>query len=237
MKGEPLIALHGNLGRVDDWAGLGWENVRAVDLWAHAHRSFDEFADVLAERITAPGERPWLVGYSLGGRLALHALASHPDRWSGAVVVSAHPGLRSETEREARRAADEAWARRAETLPWAEFLREWDAQAVLADSAPPAGREELASRREAVADAFRNWSLGRQADLRPALGRFERPVLWLTGEGDAKFRRLGEEMAERMPRCRHGVAEGWGHRVPAAAIAEAVRAWPEGPDGAFRAQG
>ncbi|MCX6865074.1 MAG: hypothetical protein NTV46_02435, partial [Verrucomicrobia bacterium] len=77
-----------------------------------------------------------LLGYSMGGRLALHALLEENPPWQAAIIVSAHPGLEAEAERETRRTADAAWAHQALTGNWQEFLAAWDAQPMLGITAP-----------------------------------------------------------------------------------------------------
>lgn len=204
-----IVALHGNLGAPQDWDALGISGIRAVDLWQYSNRSFAEFA----HEISHGDERPVLAGYSLGGRLALHAMAAYPERWSGAVIVSAHPGLPCVEDRIARRSSDATWAQRARELPWSEFLERWNAQPVLADSGISDGQDALESRRKAIASAFENWSLGLQEDLRPRLKRFSHPVLWVTGERDTKFTEIGREMAEVFSDYRHEIIPDCGHRV------------------------
>ena len=152
----------------------------------------------------------------MGGRLALHALLEDSRAWGGLVVVSAHPGLQDERERLLRMALDAEWAGKALTLPWAEFLRQWEAQSVLQGTCvvPLADRIALESRREAVARGFTSWSLGKQADLRSSLKKVDCPVAWLSGERDRKYTILAEELRGVM---RGGLQFGpldAGHRVP-----------------------
>ena len=225
MPGYQILALHGNLGLPDDWDVLGLPELRKMDLWDHADLSFLEFAHELATNLSAGMERPILAGYSLGGRLALHAMAIHPERWGGAVIASAHPGLRSGEERAARRASDREWANRARELPWEEFLELWNRQSVFAEPGPSPSALALESRRESVALAFETWSLGRQDDLRSHLRRFRAPVLWVTGEEDEKFTALGREMESVFPDYRHEVLPGHGHRVLGEPLAEIVSNW------------
>ncbi len=210
-----ILALHGNLGSPEDWSAAGLPAMRAVDLWDFAELDFHEFAAELAGPLSAGMERPTLVGYSLGGRLALHALALHPQRWGGAVVLAAHPGLRSVEERIARRRSDADWAERARTWPWGEFLADWNGQALFdeASEALLARQHALEARREAVAAAFERWSLGRQADLRPALRAYVGPVRWITGARDGKFTRIAGEMAKVFPDFHHHIVPGRGHRL------------------------
>lgn len=215
MSAPPLVALHGNLGTTADWVLPGGPDIHPVDLWGHVDLDLDGFATALAGPLSEGLEKPILAGYSLGGRLALHALAAFPDRWSGAVIVSAHPGLCCVEDRIARRASDAIWADRARTMGWGAFLDQWNAQTLFGEvsSMLRARQESLEARREAVARAFETWSLGRQDDLRSRLRRFVGPVLWITGENDARFTRLGAEMAAVFPDFRHVVVPGVGHRV------------------------
>lgn len=159
----------------------------------------------------SPVSRRVLVGYSMGARLALHALLDGGP-WEAAVLVAPHPGLESEAARAARRELDAEWAARALSGDWREFLALWNAQPVLADSArlPDAG--EL--RRREVARSFIDWSLGAQDPLWDRLGEIRCPVLWVVGARDAKFRALGERAAGLLPRGELWVAPDAGHRVP-----------------------
>lgn len=211
----PILALHGNLGSTADWERVDVAGLRAVDLWDHSEMGFHEFAEALAGSLSVGMEKPILAGYSLGGRLALHALAAFPERWSGAVILAAHPGLSCVEDRLARRSSDSIWARWARELPWEEFLDRWNAQPLFGKpSGELLGRQmALESRREAVAAALEMWSLGRQEDLRASLGRFSGPILWLTGEKDGRFTRLGEEMAATYPAIRQVVVPDIDHRV------------------------
>ncbi len=222
-----ILALHGNLGSPADWEGLGLPGLRAVDLWEHTGSGFREFAEALAGPLSEGMEKPLLAGYSLGGRLALHALALRPERWGGAVIVSAHPGLCCVEDRLARTASDAIWAERARDWAWEDFLASWNGQPLL--GTPAEGLLErqraLESRRAEVAAAFETWSLGRQEDLRRALRVFSGPVLWITGEGDGRYTRIGEGMAEVFSDFRHVVVPGCGHRVleeGGATVAQAI---------------
>jgi 2-succinyl-6-hydroxy-2,4-cyclohexadiene-1-carboxylate synthase len=210
-----ILALHGNLGTRADWALAGLPDIRPIDLWDHVHLGFDDFAATLAGPLSAGLEAPILGGYSLGGRLALHALAAFPDRWGGAVILSAHPGLCGVEDRLARHRSDAIWANRAREMDWSDFLERWNAQPLLG-GVSPALRDrqlDLEPRRKAIATAFETWSLGRQEDLRGRLSRFVGPVIWITGADDVRFSRLGAEMAKVFSDFRHVVLSGVGHRV------------------------
>lgn len=227
-----IWALHGAVGMAGDWDSLAralaadGQVLRGVDLWRFlmcepmGMRMFARAFNSEVERAGGDDKRI-LLGYSMGGRLALHVLLDRPELWSGAVICSAHPGLSDAGEKVQRLAKDAEWAGRAlraRPEDWLEFLELWNGQGVLGGTAPEGlemkDRGPLKMRREAVARSFMDWSLGGQEDLLNELGGLDLPVRWVVGAEDEKFAALGERAVSFLPKgelCR--VAEA-GHRVP-----------------------
>lgn len=215
-------ALHGAVGRAADWRGFAaamrsaGEQVRRLDLWRFLDccpLPLEKFGGTLATEISRVDPAPVLVGYSMGGRLALHALLARPNLWKAAVIVSAHPGLADEEQRRQRRKLDTRWSALALKGEWADFLDQWQGQAVLEGGEMPE-RASLKDRRASIARSFVDWSLGAQKDLAPRLHEIPCPILWLTGGRDAKFTGLAEAAVPRFPRGKHTVMPGCGHRLP-----------------------
>jgi len=221
--------LHGAVGLASDWRGVGKQlathgiGSRAVDLWRFLDccpMPLDEFGVALSAEAVGEVSRGIgrvLVGYSMGGRLALHALLADPTPWQAAVIVSAHPGLEDEGERAGRRAADADWASRALMGDWASFLHDWEMQPVLAGAVidDTTGRaSRLSQRRREIARSFVDWSLGAQQPLWQRLAEIHIPVLWITGADDGKFTALARRAVALMPNAEHLVIDGAGHRVP-----------------------
>ena len=220
--------LHGAVGSAGDWrefaAAMSANSIasRAVDLWrflACEPMSLTRFGEALnaeANDVSAGRAKRVLVGYSMGGRLALHALARTDSPWDAAVIVSVHPGLEDADERRARLVQDAGWAAQAFGGDWQKFLDEWNAQSVLAGEAPrdAEASARLVMRRREIARSFVDWSLGAQEPMWGELGRIKIPVLWVAGERDEKFHGLGERAVSQMPQARLAVAPGAGHRVP-----------------------
>lgn len=220
--------LHGAVGLAADWRGLAKQlassgiGSRAVDLWRFLDcclMPLPDFgkalnADASGEVFRGSGRA--LLGYSMGGRMALHALLENNHPWQAAVIVSAHPGLENEHERASRRARDAEWASRALTGNWQQFLDDWNAQPVLANASArdPQASGRLMQRRREIARSFVDWSLGAQEPLWDRLGEISIPVLWVAGENDPKFRALAERACALIPEATLAIAPAAGHRVP-----------------------
>lgn len=151
-------------------------------------------------------EQRVLVGYSMGGRLALQALADF-DR---AVIISS--GLNLEEGREQRRTRDEAWARRFESDPWDEVMRDWNAQPVFGGHVVE--RFERDYDRRKLASQLRENSPGILPPLGPRLHEIEIPVLWVVGERDAAYVEIGKRAVSLLPNAELWICPNAGHRVP-----------------------
>ena len=220
--------LHGAVGLAADWRGLAKQlagsgiGSRAVDLWRFLDccpMPLNDFgralnADASGEVFRGSGRA--LLGYSMGGRMALHALLEEAHPWQAAVIVSANPGLENDREQANRRAIDAEWATRALTGNWQQFLDAWNAQPILGNTAirDPQASGRLMQRRREVARSFVDWSLGAQEPLWDRLHEISIPVLWVAGENDAKFLALAERAVSLMPNAHLATAPGAGHRVP-----------------------
>lgn len=220
--------LHGAVGMPADWRGLAkifataGIGSRAVEAWRFLEAGplpIAEFGHALnedARNEVFRGNGRGLLGYSMGGRLALHALLEKAHPWQAAVIVSAHPGLENAADQAARRATDAAWATRALAGNWQEFLTAWNAQPLLGGTLPrdPQAATAMIMRRREIARSFVDWSLGAQPPLWDRLGEISVPLLWVVGENDAKFRALAERAVPLIPNARLAIAPTAGHRVP-----------------------
>ncbi|MEO5915102.1 MAG: alpha/beta fold hydrolase [Luteolibacter sp.] len=223
--------LHGAVGMAADWRGFAKSmaatgiGTRAIDSWRFLEccpmplTDFGKALNADASGEVFRGSSRALLGYSMGGRMALHSLLEDGHPWQAAIIVSAHPGLDSETERADRRASDAGWATQALAGDWQKFLTAWNAQPILGDAAmrDPQASGRLIMRRREIARSFVDWSLGAQEPLWDRLGKITIPVLWVAGENDTKFRALAERASSLIPKGCVAIAPGTGHRVPWAA--------------------
>lgn len=155
---------------------------------------------------------PILVGYSMGGRLALHALIAEDSRWSGAIIISCHPGLKSEKERRERLNNDTVWAKRFEREDWTVLMSSWNQQETLKNGFNPFLRRESDYNREKLSQQLLHFSLGHQENLEEKIEKLSIPILWITGENDKKFSELGRNLKFYHPESKHILFPQSGHR-------------------------
>jgi 2-succinyl-6-hydroxy-2,4-cyclohexadiene-1-carboxylate synthase len=205
-----ITALHGFLGHGSDWDFLR-----------------DAGFEISTPPLDAiPPHGDVLLGYSLGGRLALHALLAGA-RYRRAIFVSAGLGIEDEAARAARRTADEAWARRFEHDDWQSLMRDWNAQPVFGGHA--VARDEREYDRAVLAHALRAWSAGALPPVVSRLHELDIPTLWIAGANDPKYCAEAARGAARS-RGEAMIVGGAGHRVPweaPDALGEAIRSFVE----------
>ena len=232
-----VLALHGFLGHPADWdvlrPVLPGMQVEALNLWtwleesgADSWQAAGEALDALLIRVTGEGggRKAFVLAYSFGGRLALasRALAEGRAGIGGACLVSCNPGLAEADAagRTARRDADEKWARLLLDAQEDDILRAWEAQPVLASRSsvraggPASLRRILPAARGTLARAMRDFSLAGQPDFRQRLHGWATPLLWVTGENDAKFAGLADGLQRDGVPATFIRCPGAGHRVP-----------------------
>ena len=235
-----LAFLHGFTQTHHSWHGCadlitqrcgGPATLVLPDLPGHGLSADDRsgIADA-ASQLAARLGRATVVGYSMGGRFALHTALAEHNRIERLVVIGATPGLDDERERAQRRADDEARATRIEDAGVEAFLDEWLAApifATLPDDA--AGREHRARNTAAgLAHSLRTAGTGVQESLWSRLGEIRIPVLVLAGELDTKFSEIGRRMAAALPDATFESIPGAGHAAHTEqpeAVAAAIATW------------
>jgi 2-succinyl-6-hydroxy-2,4-cyclohexadiene-1-carboxylate synthase len=217
-----VLLLHGFTHTGASWgpvAGALSKRYRAVapDIRGHGRASGRrpvELSLVLGDLEREGGEHFTLAGYSMGGRVALHLALTHPERVERLVLIGASPGIADDSEREARREADERLADEIERLEIEEFARRWARTPVLEEIpalvAERVHQDRLRNTPAGLAGALRGLGTGALPSLWGRLGELPMPVVLTVGERDAKFQAIAREMAGAIPRAEVIVVPGTG---------------------------
>lgn len=230
-QGAPLVLLHGFTGSSFNWRLLAkaWEArhmVITIDLLGHGQSSTAsdparyrmeraaEDLQIVIESITP--EPIHMLGYSMGGRLALYYALHYPVR--SLILESASPGLATEAERQTRRESDENLAERLERDGIVPFVDFWERLPLFASQArlPEPVRAMLRAQRlqnspHGLANSLRGMGTGIQPSLWDKLPELNVPTLLIAGAEDAKFTAIAEQMRDRIPQAQLVVIPDAGH--------------------------
>lgn len=231
MTARPLIALHGFMGSPATFDSLAqnWDgdfvalslpkpslpnNASAALTLSSAH---EQAAREILSELVSRGIRDFdLLGYSLGGRIAMHIARVAPGRVYRLVLEAAHPGLESEHDRNARREHDRTWASRIRK-EGAGSLNAWYQQSVFDSLSNPLREALIREKRDQSWSSIpRNldaYSLGRQAPQWDALRHRVGPTLFISGQLDLRYAQVGSRLETQSPQIRHISVPGAGHVV------------------------
>ena len=158
-----------------------------------------------------------VVGYSMGGRVAMLLAMRHPERVSTLVLESASPGIEGGKERAERARLDDARARamRAEGLE--RFLAGWYQLELFKSLRAHPGFEAMVRERsrgdvQALSRVIAEASPGRQESVWSRLSELSMPTLWLAGQVDARYAAMSQRAAHRSGGEFH-LVEGAGHNA------------------------
>lgn len=238
-RAVPLLLLHGFTGAAATWVPLlpalaVHRRVVAVSL--HGHGASDAppdptryaaaraATDLVAILDLMAIERVAVLGYSMGGRVALHLALelarTAPARLAALVLESASPGIADEADRAARRASDAALADDIERDGVAAFVERWerlplwDSQSALSQHARERLRaQRLAGNARGLANSLRGLGTGATLPLHQRLHELRAPTLVICGAGDAKYTAIARDMIAALPHAQLSVVAHAGHAV------------------------
>ena len=166
-------------------------------------------------------EQCFLVGYSMGGRLALYLTIYFPQYFHKVVLESASAGLRTAAEKSDRLAKDQKLATELEHLKHHDFrlfLENWYQQSIFASlrshpDFPQMLEKRLNNSPAQLAKSLRNLSIGMQPSLWEKLSENEVPLLLLVGELDLKFVQVNQQMQQLCKLSQLQIVPNCGHNI------------------------
>lgn len=235
-EGNPIVALHGFTGNGSTMQPLV-EAVRRgrpallVDCIGHGASDAPTYLEpysmnsVVDQMLSVIGQQPpgsvHLVGYSMGGRIALSMAARAPWYFASLTILSATPGLLDATERAARYDADQALADRIDSLGVEAFCDWWLQRPLFAPMIAGLDDEQLAATRAqrsssttvGLANSLRGTGTGSMPPVWPRLGSLRSPLLTVAGALDATYIDIAERTAEAAPFGQSALVPAAGHAL------------------------
>lgn len=232
--GEPLLLLHGFTGSVETWKPFlpYWRDYQLilVDIIGHGLTdSPNDPARYEIEKVAADLDEilryfhlqdAHVLGYSMGGRLALTFAVLYPHRVRTLILESSSPGLKTMQERRERMKRDEALAEEIEQYGVTAFVEKWENMPLFASQKrlplsiqQRIRNERLNNNALGLANSLRGMGTGRQPSWWNHLSEVNVPTLLLCGEWDQKFCRIAEEMKKYLPNCEMVKVPQAGHAI------------------------
>jgi 2-succinyl-6-hydroxy-2,4-cyclohexadiene-1-carboxylate synthase len=207
----PVLFIPGFMQPASAWAPVAERLDPPTTLLDHREHSFEGRLDEIA----AAGVEAVLVGYSLGGRLALRAALRDPGRFAGLVTVGVTAGIEETAERAARAEADERLASWIEAAPIEDVVAIWERQPLFADQSDALIEQQRAGRLAqdpvALARLLRTAGQGVLDPVWSDLLTFQLPFLAIAGSRDEGYVSAAKKMADTAPNARAQIVEHAGH--------------------------
>jgi len=197
-----IVYMHGFLGCPDDWGPL-------CDKLPGPHQTLilpghdncplpDDINSYLAQKITKPVT---LIGYSLGGRLALDFATQFPKLVKNLIILSANPGIDDPKQRQERLKWDQAWCDVIEQQGFPTFLERWYEQPLFhslrnSPNFDATLKKRLQHNPEFMKEVFLKLSPAILPSRWSAIQKFSFPSLFLFGEHDIKYQSIRNNLVK-----------------------------------------
>ena len=230
-----VVLLHGFTGTSSTWTDVsallaGKYRVVAVDLTGHGKTANPSdpsryaMAEQVADLEALFGEMKLadftLVGYSMGGRIALAYTLQYPHRVTSLILESASPGLKTEMERNERKKEDALLANRIQQDGIPAFIEFWEEiplftsqKKMSLEKQREVRKERLGQNTVGLANSLLGIGTGSQPSYWGELSSIQVPVLLITGEIDRKFVFIAREMNEILTLANHMTIKDVGHAI------------------------
>lgn len=233
--GPPLLLLHGLMGSSASWLEVVPSLSRdhtciCLDLPGHGKSDVPpswqrytvekQMTDVARALDHLEVDRTAILGYSMGGRIALSFALSRPERVSSLICESTSPGIEDELERKQRMARDESLSQSIETEGMEAFVSQWETLPLFGTQIGlrEAVRRRLRQQRlntspVGAAGSLRGMSTGRFPQMWTSLSRLRIPVLLIGGEQDHTYMPIIKRIHKGLPSSVVALVPGAGHNV------------------------
>ena len=232
INAPAIVMLHGFMGSSGDWKKIAckfsdkYRCIR-IDLPGHGHSlninkesyTIDNTAREVIKILDAIGvEKFNLLGYSMGGRLALYIATHYPERIEKLIIESASPGLKTPEERRERIKSDSLIIQKLKTASMEDFIDEWYSMPLFGnikstDKYKKIFKARMKNKPKGLIRSLKFMGTGRQPSLWDEWQKLKIKTLLISGENDSKFCGIAKEMAELNPFAEHIIIPGVFHNT------------------------
>lgn len=234
-EGEPLVFLHGFTGDTTTWSKITDQLSTAfrcisIDLIGHGRtESPEDLSRYTMDHVSndldcilsvLEVDQAILIGYSMGGRSALHFAMRYPHKMKALILESASPGLKTGEERVERRKNDHALADKIMREGMEAFVDFWEEIPLFTSQKKLTDEERAEIRKQrlgqsplGLSNSLKGMGTGAQASWWDQLCELSLPVHLLVGELDQKFVHIAEEMKKLNPNFQIVTISNTGHAI------------------------
>ncbi|WP_066310850.1 2-succinyl-6-hydroxy-2,4-cyclohexadiene-1-carboxylate synthase [Bacillus sp. FJAT-29814] len=234
-SGFPLLLLHGFTGDSSTWSPFcdSWGSHSQLiipDIIGHGESDSPEDVNLYTMEAAARAiagildhlaiSQIDLLGYSMGGRLALTFALAYPERVRKLILESSSPGLLTEDERKQRRMNDAKLANFIKENGIAAFVDYWQNIPLFASmkSLPEKVRVKIREQRLqnspiGLGNSLLGMGTGSQPSWWESLHKLSCDVMLMVGEKDQKFCSIAEQMAVTIKNSSLVMIANCGHAI------------------------
>ncbi|MDY0083119.1 MAG: 2-succinyl-6-hydroxy-2,4-cyclohexadiene-1-carboxylate synthase [Ignavibacteriaceae bacterium] len=230
-----VFFLHGFTGCAEEWLPVIAQmpnnyNYVAIDIIGHGKSDYPSNStlysvDSLVQQIKfikdkLTKEKIFLLGYSMGGRLALNFTVNYPEDLSGLILESSTAGIKNDDERSKRYETDLKLVEYIESHSIEEFIELWSDQELFNtqlrfsnDKLKMLKKKKAAANKIGYANSLRGFSTGIMPPVHDQLKKIPFKVLLITGDLDSKFTGINARIAKRFFKAKHKIVRNSGHNT------------------------
>jgi len=230
-----VLFLHGFTGCAEDWFPVFEQmpdkyNYIAVDIVGHgksdapggqSNYSVESIVNQIKfvkDHLTP--NKIFILGYSMGGRIALSYASVYPDDLKGLILESASAGIKNDEERQKRYEEDLKIAEFIETHTLEEFIEMWSDQELFNtqrrfsnDKLKKIKKKKSSASKIGYANSLKGFSTGIMPPVHDKLKKIPVKTLLITGELDSKFTGINARLAKRFFKAKHKIVRNSGHNT------------------------
>jgi 2-succinyl-6-hydroxy-2,4-cyclohexadiene-1-carboxylate synthase len=232
----PILLLHGFTGSLEDWnfiddnlsqeftaikidlIGHG-ESDSPTKIEAYTFESQIEIINKIIQKLEL--EKVIILGYSMGGRLALSFSMQYPEKIIALVLESTSFGVEEENEKNERINSDKILAKQIRNSTIENFITDWlniplfkTLQNISAERVKELKQKKIKSNSSmGLANSLLSFSTGKMKNYFQLCSTFKKPVLLVSGDLDSKFKAISEKANRILPNSEISIVKNCGHNV------------------------